>query len=291
MARNIDTALVRAFVAVAETGGMTQAATLLNVTQAAVSQRIKRLEDLFEQPLFERSSRGLTLTPAGERLIGSAHRLLALNDEVWGMMTSPEFEGEVRLGVPDDLIGPFIPHVLRSFSQAWPKVNVSLVSKTSPVLRTMLANGEIDLTLTTEMDGGPGSETLMTDRLVFVGPRGGSAHTRDVLPIAMGARTCAFRAATLRALTDFGRPWRIVCDDLQSTEITMATVRADMGVMAILTCTVPEDFEILCETDGVPSLPGFRINLYLPLDGANEVAHEMANHIRQMVALRFPRAA
>ena len=62
MARNIDTPLLRTFVAVAETAGMTAAANVLNLTQAAVSQQIKRLEDIFGAPLFERERKGLRLT-------------------------------------------------------------------------------------------------------------------------------------------------------------------------------------------------------------------------------------
>ena len=89
MARNIDTSLLRAFVAVAETSGMTTAANLLNLTQAAVSQQIKRLEDAFEAPLFERERKGLRLTSAGERLFVKAKRMLALNDDIWAEMTTP----------------------------------------------------------------------------------------------------------------------------------------------------------------------------------------------------------
>ena len=72
MARNLDTALLRAFVAVAETGGMTSAGQVLNLTQAAVSQQIKRLEESFDARLFERDRRGLVLTTRGERLLGLA---------------------------------------------------------------------------------------------------------------------------------------------------------------------------------------------------------------------------
>ncbi len=96
MSRNLDTALLRAFVAVAETAGMTSAANVLNLTQAAVSQQIKRLEDAFGTALFTRDRRGLTLTAAGERLFAKAKRLLALNDEIWAEMTTPVFEGEVH---------------------------------------------------------------------------------------------------------------------------------------------------------------------------------------------------
>ncbi len=81
--RNLDTSLLRAFVAVADTAGMTAAANLLHLTQAAVSQQIKRLEEALGAQLFERDRRGLRLTNAGERLYGRAKRLLALNDEIW----------------------------------------------------------------------------------------------------------------------------------------------------------------------------------------------------------------
>jgi len=84
VARNIDTALLRAFVAVAETGGMTRAGQLLNLNQAAISQQIKRLEDMFQVQLFEREKRKVYLSPEGERLLPLAQRMLETNDQVWG---------------------------------------------------------------------------------------------------------------------------------------------------------------------------------------------------------------
>jgi len=93
--RDIDTALLRAFLAVVETGRVTGAAALLNVTQAAVSQQLKRLEELFGTDLFARHHRRLTLRPRGKRLIAHAQRLVALNDEVFSAMSAPAYEGEV----------------------------------------------------------------------------------------------------------------------------------------------------------------------------------------------------
>jgi DNA-binding transcriptional LysR family regulator len=49
-------------------------------------------------------------------------------------MTAPDFKGEVRLGVPHDIVGPYMPPVLKSFDQAWPGVRVSLVCSTTPKL-------------------------------------------------------------------------------------------------------------------------------------------------------------
>ncbi len=85
MARNIDTALLRSFIGrPPETGGMTRAGQMLNLTQAAISQQVKRLEDLFQAKLFERDKRAVHLTTDGERLLPLAKRMLETNDQCGG---------------------------------------------------------------------------------------------------------------------------------------------------------------------------------------------------------------
>src|SRR5216683_3205359 len=186
MHRDIDTALLRAFIAVVETGSVTGAAALLNLTQAAVSQQLKRLEELFGTKLFERHHRRLALRPNGERLLTHAHKLIALNDEVFGAMSAPAYEGEVRLGVPHDIVGPYMPPILRRFDKAWPRVRVSLKCTTTPQLLELMRKGDIDLTLTTEQKCGAGGTTLLEDELVWVGALNGAAHGRDPLPVSLG---------------------------------------------------------------------------------------------------------
>ena len=182
MRRDIDISLLRAFVAVVEAGSVTGAAALLNLTQAAVSQQLKRLEELFGTELFERQHRRLTLRPDGERLIVHAHRLIAHNDEVWGAMSAPAYEGEVTLGVPTDIVGVFIPPILKRFDKAWPRVRVSLKCSTTPQLLEGLRKADIDLTLTTEQTCRPHGETLLEDDLVWAGASNGVAHRRDKRP-------------------------------------------------------------------------------------------------------------
>ncbi len=290
MPRNIDTALLRAFAAVAETGGMTKAATLLNLTQAAVSQQVKRLEEQFGQQLFERERKGLKLTPAGDRLLARAGRLLALNDEVWATMTAPDFSGEVRLGIPSDIVRPYMPPILKRFYQAWPRVRVTLTCETSPRLLEMLDEGAVDLTMTTEESPGPHGEVLFVAPLVWVGAPGGRAHERDPLPISTGGGSCAFRPVKLKALAKAGRDWRGVCE-ISALEPILATIEADLAVAALLAPTVPDHLRILGPEEGLPKLPAFSVNLYLPHTGATPLATELARHIRDQTAQRLQRAA
>lgn len=290
MIRDIDTALLRAFVSVAETGGMTSAGRLLHLTQAAISQQIKRLEALLGTQLFDRRHKKMRLTGDGERLLAPAKRLLALNDEVWGMMTAPQFDGEVNLGVPHDIVAPFMQPILRSFSQAWPQVRVNLFADTTPRLLALLADGRIDLTMTTEDAPLPGEGTLLADPLVWVGAADGDAHFRAPLPIALGDETCAFRACALAALRKADRNWRSVCETSNMGPL-QTSLEADLAVSPLLSQTVPPGLRVLDAGIGLPPLPTFYINLHLSPVGAGPIATELADHIRRHFAARFALAA
>ncbi len=286
MPRDIDISLLRAFVAVTETGSVTGTARLLNRTQAAVSQQIKRLEELFGVELFAREHKRLTLAADGERLLVQAHKILRHNDETWGMMTTPNYRGEVRLGVPIDIVARYTPAILRRFNNAWPHVHVSLQVGNSKELLDELDAGEIDLTLTTDLEPQRACETLRCDRLVWVGAHDTDAHLARPLPISIGGRSCRFRPVVLDALGDAGIDWRVVLE-VTNQEAVNATVAAGLAVTAMLRDNIPDALAELSPSCGLPPLPEFGINLYLPKSGPSELGHALAHHIRADFAARF----
>ena len=98
--QTFDLGTLRSLVTIAESGSMTRAATRLFLTQSAISMQIKRLETSLGFSLFERTSQGMSPTNEGEQLLQFARRMLALNDEAMGRLTSPDYEGVVRFGTP-----------------------------------------------------------------------------------------------------------------------------------------------------------------------------------------------
>lgn len=284
--RNIDVSLARAFVATAETGSMTAAAHLLNLTQGAISQQVKRLEELFGKQLFDRDHRTLTLTATGDRFLLHARRLISLNDEIWGLMSAPEFQGTVRLGVPRDIMRPFIPPILRSFGDAWPKVRVELVCKTSPLLRELLSKGEIDIALTTETETPAAAERLLSEDLVWISGRAGKVRHETPLPIAITDETCTFRAAMLRALEMAGKDWRLV-GPVGTNDALLATVEADLALGSLLRSTVPAHIDILAPDENLPAMSVFHINLYTRTSQSDPVIRQLADHIRDQFHSRF----
>jgi len=279
MLRDIDITLLRAFTSVVDTGSVTAAAGLLNRTQSAISLQIKRLEELLGLELFERGHRKLTLTPQGERLVGPALRLVGLNDEIWGQMTTPEYEGEVRFGVPTDIVPTYIPHILRRYNRAWPKVRVTLDLGNSARLLKLLEQGKIDLALTTDAEAARHAETLRIDRLVFVGAPHGRAHTMTPLPIAIGDQSCRFRPVILEALRLAKRPWRLVLE-VSHQVAQEAAVSAGIAVSAALSDSVPPSLEVLGAGSGLPQLPKFMINMHLPQANQPATVRALADHVR-----------
>ena len=277
--RNIDIALLRAFEAVAQNGSMTAAARVLNVTQGAISQQVKRLEELLGKPLLDRAGQGIRLTTSGERLLLHAQKLIALNDEVFGLMTAPEFSGVVRLGIPYDIVSPFAAPILKSFANAYPKVRVELTMEASEDLKKALVAREIDLTLTTEIQTPKNGERLVRDQLVWVGGVGGQAYQQEPLPVVLCNENCMFRPAMLNALEAAGRDWHLT-NAMRNMDATMAMLQADLGVTAILESTVPSTATILGEVSGLPELPEFFINLYVEKGAENRAGNELAQHIR-----------
>jgi DNA-binding transcriptional LysR family regulator len=257
---------------------MTVAANRLHLTQGAVSQQIKRLEQSFACSLFDREGRCLELTQAGERFLGKAKRLLGVNDEIWADMTTRPLQGPLRLGIPYDLVVTCFPPIFKAFAEACPLVEVSLICGTSPELSKALANGSLDLAIIEAAADEATGECLRVERLVWVGAHGGIAHRKRPLPISIVAESCAFRPAVLDALRAKNLEWRTVFES-GNIEATIATVRSDLGVTAWLASTVPFDLDILGPESGLPGLPNFAISLHMPSNG-RLAAGEFAHYVR-----------
>jgi DNA-binding transcriptional LysR family regulator len=283
--RDIDVGLLRTFVAVADTGSMTTAARVVSVSQGAVSQQVKRLEALLHVTLFARLADAVRLTRDGEKLMPLAHRMIALNDEVTEQMGRLDFAGEVRLGVPHDVVGRLMPPILRAFSREHPGVLITLVSERTAVLRKLLRERSIDLALMTEPHRAERGQYLMTDRLVWVGAKGGEASRQRPLAVALGQHGCAFRALAIKALNAAKIEWRAICQ-VGSMEPVFATLEADMAVAPFLLRTVPDRLGVLADAT-LPKLPSYHINLRLPAADASVSALELGRHIREGFARRY----
>ncbi|SFR34328.1 transcriptional regulator, LysR family [Yoonia tamlensis] len=279
MARNLDLTALRSFVAVADTGGVTKAAGLLNLTQSAVSMQLKRLEESLDAALLDRSARTIGLTSQGELLLSYARRMLALNDEIYGKLTATQYECEITLGVPHDIVYPVIPTVLKRFSAAYPRVRVHLVSSFTRELVANFKQGKLDVILTTEDTVDAGGETLTQIPLIWVGAPGGQIWKQRPLRLAYEEH-CIFRKFVQHRLDEAGIPWEMVVESNSSRTIE-ATVSADMAVHSMLEGTQPRHLEQINHQGSLPRLREMNVNMYhANLDGG-PVIRDLAVFIRE----------
>jgi len=279
MPRNLDLTALRSFVSVADAGGVTKAAGLLNLTQSAVSMQLKRLEESLGLALLDRTGRGIALTPTGDQLLSYGRRMLALNDEIYARMTDQAFEGEITLGVPHDIVYPAIPQVLSRFTQEFPRVKVDLISSYTVQLKSYLADGTCDLILTTEDHVEQGGEALVELPLVWIGAVGGQAWRKRPLPLAF-EQSCLFRDSVQRALDAAGIDWTMTVQS-ESARTIEPMVAADLAVHAVLEGTEPAHLERVSHGGELPGLTAKKIVLYGHAAAQDPVREALAGLVRQ----------
>ncbi|PZP30657.1 MAG: LysR family transcriptional regulator [Roseateles depolymerans] len=130
---------LKTFVAVATEGNLTRAAERVFTSPPAVSAQLKALEDEFGVKLFERSARGMALTPAGERLLDEAQRTLAAAQAMHA--AAAQIRGQVRMATVSDAVALRLGEVFVHLAERHPQVQLQLVS-----LRAIQAvrRGELD---------------------------------------------------------------------------------------------------------------------------------------------------
>lgn len=279
MARTLDLTALRSFVAIVEHGGVTRAATRLNLTQSAVSMQLKRLEATLGQPLFDRERKAMVPTGQGELLLSYARRMLDLNDEVWARMTERAYEGELTLGAPHDIVYPHIPDVLRRFTRDYPRVRITLHSSYTHELKEQFARGDVDVILTTETAPGPDAEILQESELVWIGAPNGTAWRQRPLPLAFETG-CIFRPWVQKELDAAGIPWVMAVDSF-SIRTVDASISADIAVHAAINFTVQRRYEVIDHGGALPGLPPIKVAMYVAEGPANPLAVKLAEVVRQ----------
>lgn len=279
--RNLDVTTLRSFIAVADSGGVTRAASFLNLTQSAVSMQIKRLEESLDLTLLDRQGRGVALTSAGEQLLTYARRIVELNDEVYGKLTNTVWEGEIVLGVPHDIIYPAIPNVMKAMQRDFPRVKVQLLSSYTTDLKEQFARGSADIILTTETKPGADAEILMQVPLRWYGAPGGQAWKNTPLPVAF-CNHCSFRPVALTSLESDKTPWDLVLSSDSDRAIEVA-VSADLAVTTVLEGHEPPQFEAIPHTADLPELGHQSVALYRG-SARSQIIEPLCNLLRREFA-------
>jgi DNA-binding transcriptional LysR family regulator len=259
MTAPLDLNLLKTFVAVVESGSLSNAAPRVGRSQSAVSMQMQRLEEMVGNQLLVRGPRTVTPNAIGEDFLIYARRLLKLSDEAWASVTRPKETGSVRLGVPDDYAAFLLPPVLSRFAAEHPLVTVELICEQSTALVKTLAEGRLDLAIVTRLPEQP-LEVIRLERFVWVASPNHVAWQTDPLPVALFEPGCAARMNVLQALGDADRSYRCTYSSASLLGL-IAVVQAGLAVAGLAQRSVPPSLRIIGGNEGLPVLPDLEIGI------------------------------
>ena len=278
MNQDLDISLLRTFVAIVDTGGLTSAGKKVGRTQPAITHQIKRLEGAVGKTLFGENRRQLVLTPDGEVLLEFARNILRLNDEARSRFSMPGIAGHVTLGTPDLYAAYILPEVLENFSRAHPNVEIHLRCTRSVHLHAALEREEIDIALMTNQPEFRHGELIRHEPVVWAASPSGTQELRRPIPLAVLPQGSVYRQLAIDALNAHKLPWviRSICDSFAGLQ---AAVLAGLAVSAFPRCTITPNVRVLNKADGLPELPSIEMVLHRKEQGISEAAEQLARYI------------
>lgn len=285
---DVDTSVLRTFLALAETGSFSRTGVLVGRSQSAVSEQIRKLEDMFGRVLLERTTRHVRLTAEGEKFLQHARAMVAQADAMLARFRAPDIEGEVRFGSPEDFASAYLPDILGVFAAAHPAVELHVTCQLTLPLVEDFEAGEQDLIIVKQDPERryTSSRPLWRERLVWVAAASLTPSFTDAtrgrpLPLVLSPSPCVYRSRATRTLEGAGVTWSGVFTS-PSFAGQAAAVRAGLGYAVMPRAMVPPELSILRDW---PELAEVEIAL-LGQARLSPAAAALAGFIEERVARR-----
>lgn len=241
---------IRAFIAVAQAGNFTRAATRLHLSQPALTVQIRRLEETVGVRLFDRNSRNVALTPAGRELLPVLHKSLQDMERVLAdaRALGDGSSGTVRIACLPTFAASVLPDLIQALKKAVPSAGFQVRDVVASMVNTLVRNEDVDIGLTGGELPDATFEVLHAgvDQLVVVCPKEHAlARRRRVklaelasVPLVLTAQGTSVRAVVDAALADANYAFTLSCEPTYMMT-AVAMVRGGLGV-TILPATARE---------------------------------------------------
>ena len=279
---DFDPNLLRAFVAVKETGSFTRAAERLHLTQSAISHQIRRLEEQLGQPLLRRTTRSLTLTEDGEDLVRHAEQILGAMDALSRRFQPSPISGEVRFGAPETFVGDRLPTLLCQFAHAYPAVRLDVRVNMQLDLRSLINDGELDLAVIMTPDESKEGTVMRQTQLVWVASESFEvASGATSLPLAFFPPPCINRSIGVNALNDTNMDWHVVFTSPSQQGIS-AAILSGLAITVLPEEDMEPGMRIVDGQYGLPPLPKANFTLIWSANGKTPAALEFGQLIMEL---------
>ncbi|PZS90843.1 LysR family transcriptional regulator [Stenotrophomonas maltophilia] len=255
-----DPDLLRAFVAVVETGGFTKAGERMNLSQSAISHQIRKLEEQAGSALLRRTTRSVTLTEDGEEFLRLAEQILAAQSLLVHRFQKVAVSGAVRLGVPETYAGDRLTALLTRFSRRFPSVRLDVFVEPYGALNEQIHAGTLDLAVNLFLREDVEWPVLRRTRFVWAAGSGFEHEPEKALPLALAPSPCTHRDVCLDALVGAGREWRVTFTSASQQGLRSAA-KSGLAVTVALQDDIQDGLVIAGDGLGLPTLPAASFRL------------------------------
>lgn len=225
----LDPRLLRSFTAIIDTGSFTAAADRLHMTQSTISQQLARLEESVGQQLVQRNARPVLATPAGERLIGYARRILLLEQEAEAVLGDPVGAQSLRIGLPEDLVTDEMTSVFKTSTHTHRSVRLDITTGLSRALTERYRGGELDIVTVKESNASADCHASFPEAMAWFESQDNAGKWTDPLPLVAFAPGGLYREAMFDRIERERRRWYIAFSG-SSLPSVLAGVQAGLGL-------------------------------------------------------------
>jgi DNA-binding transcriptional LysR family regulator len=257
--RPLDLDAVQAFARVADLGSFTRAAESMSTTQAAISLKLKRLENRLGCRLIERTPRYVRLTARGEAFLEHARELLERHDRALAVFASAR--QRLTIGISDHVAGPELPALIARMNAQDPKLVIEIRIGSSGDLLQSFDRRELETVIVRFHEGRRGGEVLAEEQFGWFAAPGWRHRADEPLAIATMAEPCGVRAIASRLLDAAGVPWTEIFVG-GGVAAVAAAVMAGLGVAALSPRMVPFGAVDVGPKLGLPDLPRLPVLLH-----------------------------
>jgi len=259
MDRPLDLDAVQAFVRVAELGSFTRAAEAMRTTQAAVSLKLKRLEERLGCRLIERTPRYVQLSARGAVFLDHARELWEVHDRALAVFAGAR--QRLTIGISDHVAGPELPALIARMNAEDPQLLIEIRIGSSGDLLQSFDRRELDAAIARLHVGRRDGKILAEEKFGWFAAPGWQHRAGEPLPVATLAEPCGVRVLAGQLLDAAGVSWTEIFVG-GGVAAVAAAVMAGLGVAALAPRMVPFGAVDVGPKLGLPDLPRLPILLH-----------------------------
>lgn len=280
----LDLRLLRAFVTIADTGNFTSAAERLHSTQSTISQQLARLEQATGHVLIDRAARPARPTPSGERLLGYARRILALQHEAETQLSDRAGTAAIRIGVPEDIVTLQMSGVFARFAERHREARLDVTTGLSRDLHRRFRAGEFDIVVVKETAASTDSRVTFPEPIGWFESVDRTQPWTDPVPLVVFPPDGLYREMMFDRLERHRRNW-YVAFSATSLSAVLTAVEAGLG-LSLLPMNATEGRRVRPYA-GFGEEGGMAVSIYA-WEGTGQIG-EVVNHMKAVLLDRFER--